>query len=120
MTEVLAVKPGGNWATAFFRSQLSDANGTVSNTKVLQMFIVIHALMWVSALLFLYGWFTFRAHGVVTMTDIVTFIGSATTLAVALSGTLGIIKTTGDAINNRAPNASAQVQPPEDAQPKQE
>ena len=111
---MMDVKAGGNWATAFFRSQLSDKDGTVSNTKVLQMFIVIHALGWVSGLLFLYAWATWKMHGAVTMTDIVTFIGSATTLAVALSGTLGIIKTTGDAINNRAPNASAQVQPPDE------
>ena len=108
------IKPGGNWATAFFRSQLSDKDGTVSNTKVLQMWIICHVLAWVGALLLLYGWFIVWKHGSITMTDIVTFIGAVTTLAVALSGTLGIIKTTGDAINNRAPNATPQVQPPEE------
>jgi hypothetical protein len=46
------------------------------------------------------------------MTDIVTFVGSAATFATVLGGTLTLIKTGGDAVNNRAPNAQDQVQPP--------
>ena len=111
---MMDVKAGGNWATAFFRSQLSDKDGTVSNTKVLQAFIVFHVMGWVDGLIFLYAWFTYRSHGALTMTDIVTFMGASTTLAVAIGGTLGVIKASGDAVNNRAPNASAQVQPPEE------
>jgi hypothetical protein len=111
---ILNVKAGGNWAAGFLRSQFSEKDGTVSNTRVLQAFIVMHAMGWISALLFLYGWFNYRTHGVITMTDICTFIGAVTTLTVALGGTLGGIKAVNDIANNRAENASAQVQPPEE------
>jgi hypothetical protein len=102
----------GNWAAGFLRSQLSDKDGTVSNTRVLLVLIVSHVLAWVSALVCLYAWFVIKTHSPVTMTDIVTFVGSAATFATVLGGTLTLIKTGGDAVNNRAPNAQDQVQPP--------
>ena len=66
----------GNWAAGFLRSQLSDKDGTVSNTRVLLVLIVSHVLAWVSALVCLYAWFVIKTHSPVTMTDIVTFVGS--------------------------------------------
>ncbi len=109
----------GNWATGFLRSQLSDKDGTVSNTKVLLALIINHILGWISALLFVYLYISLRNHREITMTDIVTFIGATTTFATALCGTLMVIKTGGDALNNRAPNAPPnQVIPPDDPQPK--
>jgi len=107
----------GNWAAGFLRSQLSDKDGSVSNTRVLQCMIICHALGWVSALLFLYGLVTYKTHGIITMTDVVTFVGAAGTFVTMLVGTLGLIKGGTDVANNRAPNAQDQVQPP--AQPKQ-
>ena len=97
----------GNWAAGFVRSQLSDRDGTVSNTKVCVLLVVTFVL----------GWVTCRVaqlHTPVTVTDIVTFLGAAGTFSALLCGTLAGIKATGDAINNRAPNASAQVQPPDE------
>jgi len=55
----------------------------------------------VSALVCLYAWFVIKTHSPVTMTDIVTFVGSAATFATVLGGTLTLIKTGGDAVNNR-------------------
>ena len=103
----------GNWAAGFLRSQLSDKDGTVSNTRVLQCLIVCHVLGWVSALLFLYGLITYKNHGAISMTDVVTFVGSLGTFTTMLIGTLGLIKGGTDVANNRAPNATAQVQPPD-------
>ena len=96
----------GNWAAGFLRSQLSDKDGTVSNTKVCVLMIVIAVLSWVSCLLY-------KLHTPITVTDIVTFVGSAGTFAALICGTLAGMKYTADAVNNRAPNASPQVQPPD-------
>jgi hypothetical protein len=96
----------GNWAAGFLRSQLSDKDGTVSNTKVCVLIVVIAVVSWVSCLLY-------KLHAVVTVTDIVTFLGSAGTFATMLCGTLAALKYGADSINNRAPNAQAQVQPPD-------
>ena len=49
----------------------------------------------------------------VTVTDIVTFLGAAGTFTALICGTLAGLKYGADAINNRAPNASPQVQPPD-------
>lgn len=102
----------GNWAAGFLRSQLSDKDGTVSNTKVCVLMIVVAVLSWVSCLLY-------KLHTPITVTDVVTFVGSAGTFAALLIGTMAGMKYTADAVNNRAPNASPQVQPPDNPQPKQ-
>jgi hypothetical protein len=102
----------GNWTAGFLRSQLSDKDGSVSNTRVMQCLIICHVLGWVSALLFCYCLITYKTHGVISMTDMVTFIGSLGTFATMLIGTLGLIKGGTDVANNRAPNAQDQVQPP--------
>ena len=104
---------GGNWAAGFLRSQLSDKDGYVSNTRVLLCLIICHVLGWVSALIAMYGYTVYKSHTGVTMTDIVTFLGAATTFTIGLCGTLSGIKTLGDAANNRAPNASSQILPPD-------
>ena len=96
----------GNWAAGFLRSQLSDKDGTVSNTKVCVLMIIVSVLSWVTCLLY-------KLHTPVTVTDIVTFIGSAGTFAALICGTLAGLKYTADAVNNRAPNATPQVQPPD-------
>jgi hypothetical protein len=96
---------GGNWAAGFMRSQLSDKDGTVSNTKVCILMTVTSVLTWVSCLLW-------KLHTPVTVTDIVTFIGAAGTFTALIVGTMAGMKYTADAVNNRAPNASPQVQPP--------
>ncbi len=101
----------GNWAAGFFRSQLSDKDGTVSNTKVCVLMVVTAVLAWVTCLFW-------KLHTPVTVTDIVTFVGAAGTFAALLCGTLAGMKYTADAVNNRAPNASQQVQPPDQPQPK--
>jgi len=100
----------GNWAAGFLRSQLSDKDGTVSNTKVCILMIVTAVLSWVSCLLY-------KLHTPVTVTDIVTFIGAAGTFSALLVGTMAGMKYTADAVNNRAPNASPQVQPPDESKP---
>ncbi len=96
----------GNWAAGFLRSQLSDKDGTVSNTKVCIAMIVVAVLSWVSCLFY-------KLHTPVTVTDIVTFLGAAGTFAALLCGTLAGLKYGSDAINNRAPNAGPQIQPPD-------
>jgi len=96
----------GNWAAGFLRSQLSDKDGTVSNTKVCVAMVVVSVLSWVSCLLY-------KLHTPITVTDIVTFVGAAGTFAALICGTLAGMKYTADAVNNRAPNASPQVQPPD-------
>lgn len=96
---------GGNWAAGFLRSQLSDKDGTVSNTKVCILLVITSALSWISCLLY-------KLHTVVTVTDIVTFVGSVGTFATMLCGVLAGLKYSADAVNNRAPNATQQVQPP--------
>lgn len=96
----------GNWAAGFLRSQLSDKDGTVSNTKVCVLMIVTFVCAWVSCLFC-------KLHTPVTVTDIVTFLGAAGTFTALVCGTLAGLKYGSDAINNRAPNASAQVQPPD-------
>ena len=96
----------GNWAAGFLRSQLSDKDGTVSNTKVCVLMVIVFVLSWVSCLLY-------KLHTPVTVTDIVTFIGAAGTFAALIIGTMAGMKYTADAVNNRAPNASPQVQPPD-------
>ena len=101
----------GNWAAGFFRSQLSDKDGTVSNTKVCVLMVVTAVLAWVTCLFW-------KLHTPVTVTDIVTLVGAAGTFAALLCGTLAGMKYTADAVNNRAPNASQQVQPPDQPQPK--
>jgi hypothetical protein len=101
----------GNWAAGFLRSQLSDKDGTVSNTKVCVLMIVTAVLSWITCLLW-------KLHTPVTVTDIVTFIGAAGTFTALLVGTMAGMKYTADAVNNRAPNASPQVQPPDTPQPK--
>jgi hypothetical protein len=101
----------GNWAAGFLRSQLSDKDGTVSNTKVCVLMIVTAVLSWITCLLW-------KLHTPVTVTDIVTFVGAAGTFTALLVGTMAGMKYTADAVNNRAPNASPQVQPPDDSQPK--
>lgn len=101
----------GNWAAGFFRSQLSDKDGTVSNTKVCVLMVVTAVLSWVTCLFW-------KLHTPVTVTDIVTFTGAAGTFTALVCGTLTGMKYTADAVNNRAPNASPQVQPPTDSQPK--
>ena len=103
----------GNWAAGFFRSMLSDKDGTVSNTRVLLCMIVCHVLGWVSALVMVYIILTILHHGTITMTDIVTFMGAATTFATSLGGVLMLIKTGGDVANNRAPGAPSPLQPPD-------
>lgn len=107
----------GNWAAGFLRSQMSDKDGTVSNTKVLTALTISNALSWIGALLTAYIVTVTLKRGVITMTDVVTFMGAASIFVVSLVGTIGGIKATADAINNRAPNASAQVQPPENPCP---
>jgi len=109
---ITEVTSGGNWATGFLRSQLSDKDGTVSNTKVLTALLISSTLSWIGALIMAYVITTTLKHGIVSMTDVVTFMGAATMFVVPLSGVIGGIKATADAINNRAPNASSQVQPP--------
>ena len=96
---------GGNWAAGFLRSQLSDKDGTVSNTKVCILLVITSALSWISCLLY-------KLHTVVTVTDIVTFVGSVGTFVTMLCGVLAGLKYSADAVNNRAPNATQQVQPP--------
>ena len=96
----------GNWAAGFLRSQLSDKDGTVSNTKVCVLMVIVAALSWVSCLLY-------KLHTPITVTDLVTFVGSVGTFAALICGTLAGMKYTADAVNNRAPNASPQVQPPD-------
>ena len=96
----------GNWAAGFLRSQLSDKDGTVSNTKVCVLMVVVAVLSWVSCLLY-------KLHTPITVTDVVTFIGAAGTFAALIIGTMAGMKYTADAVNNRAPNASPQVQPPD-------
>ena len=96
----------GNWAAGFLRSQLSDKDGTVSNTKVCVAMIVTAVVAWVSCLFY-------KLHAPVTVTDIVTFLGAAGTFTALICGTLASLKYGADAINNRAPNASPQVQPPD-------
>ena len=96
----------GNWAAGFLRSQLSDKDGTVSNTKVCVLMVVVSVLSWVSCLLY-------KLHTPITVTDVVTFVGAAGTFAALICGTLAGMKYTADAVNNRAPNASPQVQPPD-------
>jgi hypothetical protein len=103
----------GNWAAGFLRSQLSDKDGSVSNTRVLQCLIICHVLGWVSALLFFYGTITYKTLGTISMTDVVTFVGALGTFTTMLIGTLGLIKGGTDIANNRAPNAQDQVQPPD-------
>ena len=106
----------GNWAAGFLRSQLSDKDGSVSNTRVLTALAISNALSWIGALLAAYIVTTILKHGAVTMTDVVTFMGSASLFTVSIVGTIGGIKATADIANNRAPNAQDQVQPPD--QPK--
>lgn len=108
----------GNWAAGFLRSQLSDKDGTVSNTKVLTALIISNALSWISALLTAYVVTTTLKHNLVSMTDIVTFMGASSLFVVSLVGTIGGIKATADAVNNRAANAPPQLIPPPDPQPK--
>ena len=96
----------GNWAAGFLRSQLSDKDGTVSNTKVCVAMIVTAVVAWVSCLFY-------KLHAPVTVTDIVTFLGAAGTFTALICGALAGLKYGADAINNRAPNASPQVQPPD-------
>ncbi len=96
----------GNWAAGFLRSQLSDKDGTVSNTKVCVLALVIAVISWVTCLLY-------KLHTIVTVTDIVTFLGAAGTFTALICGTLSAMKYTADAVNNRAPNAAPQVQPPD-------
>jgi hypothetical protein len=100
----------GNWAAGFLRSQLSDKDGTVSNTKVCVLMIITAVLSWVSCLFY-------KLHTPVNVTDIVTFLGAAGTFTALVCGTLAGLKYGSDAINNRAPNASAQVQPPDNPCP---
>ena len=107
----------GNWAAGFLRSQLSDKDGTVSNTKVLLFLIINHVLVWISALVFVYVRYVMRGHTTITMADITAFISSAGTFSALLGGVLGGMKYTADAVNNRAPNASPQVQPPDAPKP---
>lgn len=106
----------GNWAAGFLRSQLSDKDGTVSNTKVCLFLIINYVLAWVSALVFVYLKYVLQGHGTVAMADIVAFLGAVGTFATMLCGVLASLKYGSDAINNRAPNATPQVQPPD--QPK--
>ena len=68
--------------------------------------IVTAVLSWVSCLFY-------KLHTPVTVTDIVTFLGAAGTFTAMICGTLAGLKYGSDAINNRAPNASPQVQPPD-------
>ena len=96
----------GNWAAGFLRSQLSDKDGTVSNTKVCVLMIVTAVVSWITCLIC-------KLHTPITVTDIVTFVGSAGTFTALICGTLAGLKYTSDAVNNRAPNASPQVQSPE-------
>ena len=107
----------GNWAAGFLRSQLSDKDGTVSNTKVLLFLLVNYVLVWVSALVGMYVRYVLLGKAPISMADITSFLSSVGTFAALLSGVLGGMKYTADAVNNRAPNASAQVQSPD--QPKQ-
>jgi len=100
----------GNWAAGFIRSQLSDKDGSVSNTKVCVLMVIVAVVSWVSCLLY-------KLPAPVTVTDLVTFLGSAGTFATLLCGTLAGLKYTADAVNNRAPNATPQVQPPDPATP---
>lgn len=100
----------GNWAAGFLRSQFSDKDGTVSNTKVCIFTVVAFVLGWGTCLFS-------KLHTPVTVTDIVTFLGAAGTFATLLCGTLAGLKYGADAFNNRAPNATPQVQPPD--QPKE-
>ena len=96
---------GGNWSAGFLRSQLSDKDGTVSNTKVCILMTITAVLTWVSCLLY-------KLHTPITVTDVVTFLGAAGTFTALIVGTMAGMKYTADAVNNRAPNASPQVQPP--------
>jgi hypothetical protein len=107
----------GNWAAGFFRSQLSDKDGTVSNTKVLLLIIIVNVMAWISALVGVYVYYVAKIHASIGMTDIVAFLSSVGTFATMLCGVLAGMKYSADAVNNRAPNASPQVQPPD---PKQE
>ena len=103
----------GNWAANFFRSQLSDKDGTVSNTKVLLLLIIVNVLSWISALVGVYIFYIAKSHSTVAMPDIVAFLGAVGTFATLLCGVLAGMKYSADAVNNRAPNASPQVQPPD-------
>ena len=106
----------GNWAAGFFRSQLSDKDGTVSNTKVCVFILVNYVLVWISALVGVYVRYVLQGHTTIAMADITAFLSSAGTFTALIGGILSGMKYTADAVNNRAPNASDQVQPPD--QPK--
>ena len=70
------------------------------------LMIVIAVISWVTCLMW-------KLHTPVTVTDLVTFLGSAGTFVMLVCGTLTGLKYTADAVNNRAATASAQVQSPE-------
>ena len=78
----------------FFRSQFSESDGTVSNTRVCIWLVVVFALGWVTALVS-------KIHGTVTVSDLGQVLGPLGMFVTGISGSLYAINKTADVFNNR-------------------
>lgn len=90
----------GNWGRSWLRSSISDKDGTASSTRIMQCLVVSNALTIVFLLVLV------AAHKTpINLNDVGAFMTPLTVFVVTLVSALGVIKTTGEVINNRAPNA---------------
>jgi hypothetical protein len=90
-----------NWARGFVRSWLSEADGTVSNTRVCISALIAFALGWVTALVV-------KVHGPVTVAEIGALLGPLGLFVGGISGSLYGINKFADAMKSRQDAPPAQ------------
>jgi predicted cation transporter len=83
---------------AFLKSQFSESDGTVSNTRVCMFAIIMFTLGWGTALVT-------KIHTSVTVTELDGFLNAATFFVTGITGTLYAINKVADVANNKTDKA---------------
>jgi hypothetical protein len=86
-------------ALSFVRSWLSEADGTVSNTRICVALVIVFALGWVTALVI-------KIHAPVTMREFSDTLVPLGMFVTGITGTLYAVNKAADVFNNRADHAS--------------
>jgi hypothetical protein len=86
-------------ALSFVRSWLSEADGTVSNTRICVALVIVFALGWVTALVI-------KIHAPVTVRELTDALVPLGMFVTGITGTLYAVNKAAEVINHRTDNPS--------------
>jgi hypothetical protein len=86
---------------AFLKEQLSERDGTASNTRVCILLVICFASGWITALVT-------KVHGPVSLPELGAFVGQVGLYVGGICTTLYTVNAAKDVLNNRAANSPAQ------------